>query len=143
MDFEIWDSRSGNMLLSTPDLNEALTWAFNFWLREGEEALAALSIGDERDRWVVAGGALRELLFNRMWHAPAPWVTAAGDLVVDIPVLRLSPVGLSRDGASAPKGTLVLLSGLSSQAGLASPMAGVPSGGAAARDGYALAVSGW
>jgi hypothetical protein len=93
MDFEVWDSRSGNMLLSTPDLNEALTWAFNFWLREGEEALGALSVGDERDRWVVSGRALRELLFNRMWRAPAPWVTAASDLVVDIPVLRLSPVG--------------------------------------------------
>jgi hypothetical protein len=89
MDFEIWDSRSGNMLLSTPDLNEALTWALNFWLREGEEALSTLSVGDERDQWVVSGRALRELLLGRMWQAPAPWVTSAGDRVVNI----LSPVG--------------------------------------------------
>jgi hypothetical protein len=81
------------MLLSTPDLDEALTWAFNFWLREGEEALSALSIGDERDRWVVSGGALRDLLLKRMWQAPAPWATSAGDHVVNIPVPDLSPVG--------------------------------------------------
>lgn len=89
MDFEIWDSRSGNMLLSTHDLSEALTWALNFWSREGEEALSTLSVGDARDRWVVSGGALRELLLGRMWQAPSPWVTSAGDRVVRVP----SPVG--------------------------------------------------
>jgi len=93
MDFEIWDSHSGNMLLSTPDLNEALTWAFDFWLREGQEALSALSVGDARDRWVVSGQALRELLLKRMWQAPAPWATSVGDRVVNIPGPDLSPVG--------------------------------------------------
>jgi hypothetical protein len=89
MDFEIWDSRSGNMLLSTLDLNEALTWALYFWLREGEEALSTLSIGDEQDRWVVSGRALRELLSEHMWKAPPPCVTSAGAGVVDVPL----PVG--------------------------------------------------
>ncbi len=89
MNFEIWDSCSGNMLLSTHDLGEALTWALDFWLREGEEALRALSVGDERDRWVVSGRALRELLLERMWQAQPPWVSSAGDRVVKVP----SPVG--------------------------------------------------
>lgn len=93
MDFEIWDSRSGNMLLSTSDLGEALTWAFNFWLREGEEAVSALSIGDERDQWVVAGAELRDLLLMRMWHAANPWTTSTGDRVVNIPLSDFSPVG--------------------------------------------------
>jgi len=93
MDFEIWDSCSGNMLLSTPDLDEALTWAFNFWLREGEEAVSALSIGDERDQWVVSGEQLRDVLLKRMWQASTPWATSAGDLVVSISLSGLSPVG--------------------------------------------------
>ncbi len=91
MDFEIWDSRSGNLLLSTPDLDEALTWALNFWLQEGDEAVRGLSIGDEHDRWVVSGDSLRELLLNHMWRPPSPWVTSAGSPVVNIP--DLSPVG--------------------------------------------------
>lgn len=93
MDFEIWDSRSGNMLLSTPDLDEALTWAFDFWLREGQEAVSALSIGDEQDRWVVSGAELRDLLLKRMWQASTPWATSAGDRVVSIPPSNLSSVG--------------------------------------------------
>jgi|HubBroStandDraft_2_1064218.scaffolds.fasta_scaffold122551_3 hypothetical protein len=92
MDFEIWDSGSGNMLLSTPDLDEALTWAFSFWLREGEEAVSALSIGDERDQWVVSGAGLRDLLLKRMWQVSTPWTTSAGDRVVNIPLSDLSPV---------------------------------------------------
>jgi len=88
MDFEVWDSRSGNMLLSTHDLSEALTWALNLWLREGEEALSTLSVGDERDRWVVSGPALRELLLERMWQATPPWVTSAADHIE-----VLSPIG--------------------------------------------------
>lgn len=93
MDFEVWDSRSGNMLLSTPDLDEGLMWAFNFWLREGEEALSGLSIGDEQDRWVVAGEALRDLLLNRMWRPARPWTTSASDRVVNIPLRAVSLVG--------------------------------------------------
>ena len=93
MDFEIWDSRSGNMLLPTPDLREALTWAFNFWLREGLEAVDALSIGDEDDRWVVSGEQLRKLLLKQMWQAEVPWVTSANDRVVDPPAPGLSPGG--------------------------------------------------
>jgi hypothetical protein len=90
MDFEIWDPVSGNMLLSTPDLDEALTWAFNFWLREGEEAVSRLSIGDELDRWVVTGDALRELLLKRMWQASTPWATSAHDHVVSVAIPNLS-----------------------------------------------------
>jgi hypothetical protein len=89
MDFEIWDSCSGNMLLSTHDLGEALTWALSFWSREGDEALSSLSVGDVQDRWVVSGEALRQLLLRRMWQAPPSWVTSAGDHVVRV----LSPVG--------------------------------------------------
>lgn len=51
MEFEIWASDSGNLLLVTPDLNEALAWALDYWLREGNDALDALSIGDEQDQW--------------------------------------------------------------------------------------------
>jgi hypothetical protein len=93
MDFEIWDSRSGNMLFSTPDLDEALTWAFNFWLREGQEAVSALSIGDEQDQWVASGAELRDLLLKRMWQASTPWVTSAGDRVVRMPPPNFSSVG--------------------------------------------------
>jgi hypothetical protein len=93
MDFEIWDSRSGNRLLSTPDLNEALTWAIRFWLREGEEAVSGLSIGDQRDRWVVSGRALRELLLQHMWHPASQWETSASDRVVNIVLPELTAVG--------------------------------------------------
>ena len=91
MDFEIWDPRSGNMLLSTRDLDEALTWAFDFWLREGEEAVSGLSLTDELGRGVVTGEALRELLLKRMWQASIPWETSSRDRVVslEIPNRRL------------------------------------------------------
>lgn len=92
MDFEIWASDSGNMLFATPDRNEALTWAFNYWLQEGDEALRALSIGDERDQWVVSGEPLRDLVLGRMWHVQKLWVTSASDRVVDVPHPHLTPV---------------------------------------------------
>jgi hypothetical protein len=92
MDFEVWDSRSGNMLLSTPDLPEALTWAFNFWLREGLEAVDALTVGDEDDRWNLSGVELRNLLQRLMWPSESPWVTSANDRVVDVPAPGLSLV---------------------------------------------------
>lgn len=67
--------------------------ASNFWLREGQEAVNVLSIGDEQDQWVVSGSALRDLLLKRMWQASTPWVTSAGDRVVSVPLSNLSSVG--------------------------------------------------
>lgn len=61
-EFEIWSSDSGNRLFAAPDLAVALSWALAYWTREGDAALDVLSIGDERDRWVVSGDALRNLL---------------------------------------------------------------------------------
>ena len=58
-DIEIWDTRSGNMLLSTPDLDEAIAWVRGCALVFGDEGLSALSVGAEDDSWVVSG---RELL---------------------------------------------------------------------------------
>jgi len=84
MEFEIWASDSGNRIFASPDLNEALAWALDYWIREGDDALAALSVGDEQDRWVVSGAELRELLRNRMWRASSGLVTtSANDVRVD------------------------------------------------------------
>jgi hypothetical protein len=66
---EIWASDSSNRLLTTSDLDEALKWVIGYWLREGDPALDALSVGDELDRWVVQGPILRELLRARTWGA--------------------------------------------------------------------------
>ena len=84
MEYEIWASDSGNRLFTTADLNEALAWALDYWLREGDAALDALSIGDELDLWVVRGQSLRDLLRSRLWDAPAPWVASANDLLQDL-----------------------------------------------------------
>jgi hypothetical protein len=86
MDFEIWASDSGNMLLSTPDLDEALAWALSYWRRYGNEAFSALSIGDEQNQWAVSGRDLRNLLWTRLWRVRAPWVTSASDRVVNVRV---------------------------------------------------------
>jgi hypothetical protein len=88
MEFEIWASDSGNLLLVTPDLNEALAWALDYWLREGNDALDALSIGDEQDQWVLAGQPLRALLHSRLWDVPARWATSASDSLQDVPTLQ-------------------------------------------------------
>jgi hypothetical protein len=77
--FEIWASDSGNRLFATADLNEALAWALNYWLREGDEALDALSVGDDQDQWVIRGQQLRDILGRRLWEGPAPWATSAND----------------------------------------------------------------
>jgi hypothetical protein len=81
VEFEIWASDSGNRLFATPDLAAALSWALAYWTREGDTALDALSVGDERDQWVVSGDELRSLLRRQMWQAPAPLVTSAHDRV--------------------------------------------------------------
>ena len=93
MDFEIWASDSGNMLLSTPDLDEALEWALSYWRRQGDEAFGALSLGDEQNQWSVSGRELRNLLWTRLWRVRAPWVTSASDRVVNVRDLQLAPVG--------------------------------------------------
>lgn len=84
MEYEIWASDSGNRLFVSSDLNEALAWALAYWLREGDTALDALSVGDEQDRWVAQGSSLRDLLRSRLWEAPAPWRTSAHDLLQDL-----------------------------------------------------------
>lgn len=81
MEYEIWASDSGNRIFASPDLNEALAWALEYWIREGDDALAALSVGDEQDRWVISGTQLRELLRGRMWHASSGWVTTSANVV--------------------------------------------------------------
>ena len=40
MEFEIWASDSGNRIFSSPDLNEVLDWALDYWVREGDGAMA-------------------------------------------------------------------------------------------------------
>lgn len=77
MEFEIWASDSGNRLFATPDLTAALAWALAYWTREGDAALDALSVGDERDQWVASGDRLRDLLRHQMWQAPARQETSA------------------------------------------------------------------
>lgn len=91
MEYEIWASDSGNRLFATSDLNEALAWALDYWLREGDAALDALSIGDELDRWVVRGPSLHDLLRRRLWQAPAPWVASANDLLQDLASMFSAP----------------------------------------------------
>lgn len=81
MEFEIWASDSGNRIFASPDLNEALTWALEYWIREGDDALAVLSIGDEQDSWVVSGVELRELLRERMWRSSPGLVTRSANVV--------------------------------------------------------------
>ena len=83
MEFEIWASDSGNRIFASRDLNATLAWALDYWLREGDEALDALSIGDELDRWVVAGPPLRRLLSDRLWRAPVQLETSANVHVED------------------------------------------------------------
>jgi hypothetical protein len=81
VEFEIWASDSGNRLFATPDLATALSWALDYWTREGDDAFATLSIGDEQDQWVASGDALRSLLRDQMWQAPAPVKTSAHDVL--------------------------------------------------------------
>lgn len=81
MEFEIWASDSGNRIFASPDLNEALAWALDYWIREGDNALSALSVGDELDQWAVSGSQLRELLRDWMWQASSGWMTTAANVV--------------------------------------------------------------
>ena len=90
MDYEIWASDSGNMLLSTPDCATALTWALEYWLREGDEALDALSVGDEHDQWVVRGELLRQELREWLWLPPQPLRTTSATSVLTRGRLALS-----------------------------------------------------
>ena len=90
MEYEIWASDSGNRLFATSDLNEALAWALDYWLREGDAGLDTLSVGDELDKWVVRGESLRPLLRDRLWMAPTPWVASANDVLQDL-ASRFSP----------------------------------------------------
>jgi hypothetical protein len=79
MEFEIWASDSGNRLFGTADLEEALMWALNYLLREGDEAFEALSVSDDQDQWVVRGQELRALIGQRLWKPTALWATSAED----------------------------------------------------------------
>jgi hypothetical protein len=77
MEYEIWASDSGNRLFVTADLNEALSWALDYWLAQGVEAVDALSVGDDEDSWVIRGEPLRGLLTQRFWRPSAPLATGA------------------------------------------------------------------
>jgi hypothetical protein len=88
MEFEIWASDSGNQLHVAPDLDEALAWAFDYWLRNGDDALDALSISDDQDQWVLAGQPLRERLHSRLWNVKASWATSASDSLQNVPTLQ-------------------------------------------------------
>lgn len=77
VDFEIWDTESGNLLFSTPDLRAALTWALEYWTRQGDEALSALAVGAENNQWVVAGQRLRAMLSDLLWPPQPQWTTSA------------------------------------------------------------------
>lgn len=95
MEFEIWASDSGNCIFTTLDLNEALAWALDYWIREGDDALATLSIGDEQDQWVVSGTRLRELLRNRMWHPSFGGVITSANNVVRVDLSRVAATQLT------------------------------------------------
>jgi hypothetical protein len=91
MEFEIWASDSGNRLLVTRDLDEALAWALDYWLRNGDDALEALSISDEQNQWVLVGPPLRELLRGRLWpDRAAPWETSASDSLQSVSAPQLT-----------------------------------------------------
>jgi len=77
VEFEIWASDSGNRLFATADLHEALSWALDYWLREGTAAVDVLSVGDGEDRWVASGQALRDILCRFLWKSPPAWETSA------------------------------------------------------------------
>lgn len=95
MEFEIWASDSGNLIFATSDLNEALAWALDYWIREGDDALATLSIADEQDQWVVSGTQLRALLRDRMWHASFDGVTTSANNVVRVDLSRVAAAQLT------------------------------------------------
>lgn len=79
MEFEIWASDSGNRLFTTAYLRAALDWALDYWLREGNAAVDALSVGDSEDRWVVSGQPLRDMLRSHFWNSPPAWETSTND----------------------------------------------------------------
>lgn len=94
MEFEIWASDSGNRVFASPDLNEALSWALDYWIREGDDALDILSIGDEQDTWVVSGAPLRELLREWMWN-PSPALVTMSANVVRVDLSRIAATQLT------------------------------------------------
>jgi hypothetical protein len=84
VEFEIWASDSGNRLYATVVLDDALAWAFDYWLHEGDAALNALSVGDASDQWVLSGRQLREVLRRRrVWDVPATLETSASSELED------------------------------------------------------------
>jgi hypothetical protein len=92
VEFEIWASDSGNQLYTSAILDEALAWAFDYWLREGETALSALSVGPADDQWVLSGHQLREVLRHRLWDVPATVETSASSDLQDwSPLSRSAP----------------------------------------------------
>jgi hypothetical protein len=60
-DYEVWDTRSGNMLMSDPDPDEVWVWLRDFRARHGDEALDGLSVGIDVVQ-VASGGELRDIL---------------------------------------------------------------------------------
>lgn len=44
MDHEVWDSKSGNMIFSTEDYDEAFKWLWDLVQAQGEDVLDGLSL---------------------------------------------------------------------------------------------------
>ena len=68
-EWEVWDSASGNMLLSTPDRGEALGLAAEVWRLDGDGAVGGLSVG-EGDGRVFRGRELRDMLVAEGFAEP-------------------------------------------------------------------------
>jgi len=60
--WEVWDSGSGSMILSTPDRGEALALAAEVWRLDGDGAIGLLSVACEPAGRVFRGRELRDLL---------------------------------------------------------------------------------
>ena len=85
MEYEIWASDSGNRLYATAIFDDALAWAFEYWLHEGDSRLNALSLGPASDEWVMSGRQLRDVLRRRLWDVPATRETSASSVLAPAP----------------------------------------------------------
>jgi hypothetical protein len=77
MDYEIWDSTSGNRLATFRSSPEALLWVLDLWTHQGDPALEGISLGDQEDRWVVSGDRLKQAVRELLWAEPAVMSTSS------------------------------------------------------------------
>jgi hypothetical protein len=64
MEWEIWESASGNRLHATNDLGNAIRWVTEYVAQEGDSAYDVLSLGGWDDSLVAAGDKLRRFVAN-------------------------------------------------------------------------------